>query len=467
VAEEWSETLKNRARSAEGDAQSLGPMLFRILFADDPASVLSARYPLRQRDVVLVRRGQAASSREEGGSLIVEVADRYASSKHARIERSGTSWVASDESSTNGTIVDGTRLAPGERRLLRDGALVEVGHTAFLFRAACFGEGGAEGAPEVESAATQTLNPEWQRELRVVERLAAGRHELLISGESGAGKEALAKFVHERSGRPGALVTVNCGAMAEGLLEDELFGHVRGAFSGAQQDRDGLIRAADAGTLFLDEIGDMSMPMQARFLRVIEDHRVRPLGSEREHPVDLRVIAATHRDLDALVAQGSFRHDLHARLGLVRVTVPPLRERREDLGLLIRSVMRERGGSVRFDPDAARLLLLHSWPYNVRELQRVLSAAAAVASAEGAEAVLLPAHLLPFLKDRRPNSASPERPARQLDERERALRDQLVALLREHGGNLAAVARAMGKGRTQIQRWVSRFGIDPKKVPPA
>jgi transcriptional regulator with GAF, ATPase, and Fis domain len=259
-------------------------------------------------------------------------------------------------------------------------------------------------------------------------------------------------------------VSLNCAALPESLLDDELFGHVRGAFSGAQGDRQGLLRAADQGTLFLDEVGDMPASLQAKLLRVLDDGKVRPIGSEAELQVDVRVVAATHCDLRALVAAGKFRQDLLGRLGLLAVRVPPVRERREDLGLLIRGVLRsvERGlERVRFDLEALRLMLLHPWPLNVRELRRVLLAAVDLAQADGKGAlVIAPQHLPPALREGTRVARPAPSPQPELTPSQVELRDRIGALLRKHAGNVAAVARELGKPRTQVQRLMARFGID-------
>src|SRR4051812_33713187 len=372
-------------------------MLFRLICAEDPGRP-SARYPLLDRTEVIFLRRRAHAFREEGETLQLSIDDPYASTRHAVLKQAGPDgWTVRDEGSTNGTLVDGRRLALGETRLLHDGALIEVGHTFFLFRAAAFGSQ-ADAAVIDAAGDPATLSPEWGGERGRVGRLAAGAHELLLQGESGAGKEVLARFIHESARPGGPFVGINCGALPENLLDDELFGHVKGAFSGAEQARDGLLRAADKGTLLLDEIGDMPLGLQVKLLRVLETRLVRPIGAEREIPVDLHVIAATHRDLDALVAQGKFREDLQARLGLLPVHVPALRERREDLGLLIRSILRGSSGGIAglsFDPDALRKILLHPWPLNIRELQRVLLAAATLARFEtdGAAEVIELHHL--------------------------------------------------------------------------
>ena len=473
-------TLRDEGGGSVADApHELGPLLFRILCADD-LSQPPARYPLSRFVRAAIGRASVSAAREDGATLRIALRDPFASSRHVRLEGSGKSWHLCDEGSTNGTLINGERVPVGEQAPLREGDLLEIGHTFFLFRAS------ARGIPESDlrldsvAADALTLNPEWQLELAKAERLARTSHEILIQGESGVGKELLACFLHEKSGRSGAMVSVNCAALPESLLEDELFGHVRGAFSGAEGDRQGLVRAAHQGTLFLDEIGDMPLGLQVKFLRVLEDHKVRPVGSERELLVDVRVLAATQPDLEEMVAQRKFRHDLFARLGLLPLRVPALRERKEDLGLLIRSLLRATPQGlerVRFTLDSLRLVLRYSWPLNVRELRHALLAAVDLAGAEGeGPAVICPHHLPQAVRELRPSMPSsaalpPKRSVRvtrrlerDLTEPERELRDRLLDRLRRLDGNVAAVAREMGKGRTQVQRWMARFGIGVEVV---
>ncbi|HEY6912821.1 MAG TPA: sigma 54-interacting transcriptional regulator [Myxococcales bacterium] len=466
-------TLEHERHGSGSAPRVLGPLLFRLLSADDVAQP-PARYALRGKAAVEIGRGTDFAARRGADSLRVDVRDPFASSRHARLELREGIWSARDEASRNGTLVNGRRLSPGEQVALGEGDLIEAGHTFFLFRGSARGIAGDDLEPVPGGADPPTLQPEWQLELAKAARLACTSHEVLIEGESGAGKEVLARFVHEKSGRTGPLVSVNCGALPESLFEDELFGHVRGAFSGAQGERPGLIRAADGGTLFLDEIGEMPAGLQVKLLRVLEDHCVRPLGGEKEFPVDVRVIAATHRALEALIAQRAFREDLHARLGLLCLRVPAVRDRREDLGLLARAVLRSGHtplDRIRFDLDALRLVLRYSWPLNVRELRRALLAAVDLAAADGGETTTIFAHHLPqaVRELRPPGHAQPvpdKPPARappadaDLTTAERALRDDIVENLRAADGNVAEVARLMNKGRTQIQRWIARFAID-------
>lgn len=430
-------------------------MLVRLLSADEP-SVPSFRHWLEGVVAVRIFRGPKAVELR-GYSLEVAIDDPYASSNHVLVRLTPEGFTIRDEGSSNGTYVDGQRLLAGEERRVRS-ALIEVGRTFFLLREEM---AGARDSPTVPDAVEPlTFHAGFADELRRAGRLARRSHDLLVVGESGAGKEVAARWLHHLSGRSGPLVAVNCAALPEHLLEDELFGHVKGAFSGAQSDRTGLIRAAHEGTLLLDEIGEMSPPLQAKLLRVLEDRRVRPLGGERELPVDILVIAATHRDLRTMVDHGGFRQDLHARLGLLTVRIPPVRERREDLGLLIRSVLTplpEGVQSLRFELETLRALLLHDWPLNVREMRKLLLAAVDLAIPEGEGAVVIgPQHIPDSMLGsvRRPSTA-PAQPSTEDEE----LRARLSGLLAEHRGNLAAVAREMEKPRIYVQRLMARLGL--------
>jgi len=430
-------------------------MLVRLISADDPLTP-SFRHWLEGVKTARIFRGpERATVREE--TLEVAIDDPYASAKHALIRLAPEGLTLRDEGSSNGTWANGDLLPPGEERRVRT-ALIEVGRTFFLLRDATTGARESPVTPEGNEPLT--LHPGFADVLRRASRLARRSHDLLVVGESGAGKEVVAQWLHRQSERSGPLVAVNCAALPEHLLEDELFGHVKGAFSGAQSDRTGLIRAAHEGTLLLDEVGEMSPALQAKLLRVLEDRRVRPLGGERELPVDVQVIAATHRDLRTMVSEGKFRQDLHARLGLLTVRIPPLRERPEDLGLLIRSVLTPLPAgvqSLRFELEALRDLLLHDWPMNVRELRKLLLAAVDLAIPESDGAVVIGPQHFPggMVGSAEKLSAAPT----PLSAEDEALRARLSALLAQHRGNLAAVARELDRPRISVQRLMARFGL--------
>jgi len=427
----------------------------QLACADDlrPASV---RHWLDEVAEIRIHRSRSAFVRRADGRLTIGLADRYASNQHLLAKATPGGLVVSDEGSTNGTFVEGRRLAPGEERLVESG-LLELGHTFFHLRTDVRGTRDTPTDTDLEDPLT--FQAEFAMGLASAGRLVRRAHDVLITGESGVGKEVVARWLHRISERKGTLVAVNCAAVPEHLLEDELFGHVKGAFSGAVGDRPGLLRAAHHGTLLLDEVGDMPLPLQAKLLRVIEDRQVRPVGSEEEVLVDVQIIAATHRDLRALVDEGRFREDLLARLGLLPLNVPPLRARREDLGLLLRRIVKElpRGlEQVRFELDALRMLLLHPWSLNVRELRRTILAAVDLAGADDDGPVLVGPQHLPASLERPP----PTRAASRLSQADQELRARLVTLLARHHGNVAAVAREMGRARTGVQRLMARLGVE-------
>ena len=275
---------------------------------------------------------------------------------------------------------------------------VTIGRALARSRLASTTRGAPAPAAKASSAGEPTLvghSPAIIEVMKTVARVAPSQASVLIFGETGAGKELVARAIHRYSDRSQRkFVAVNCSALAEGILESELFGHVKGAFTGANVARPGLFREADGGTLFLDEIGDISPALQSRLLRALQEHEIVPVGAETPVSVDARIIAATHRDLPQLVKDGRFREDLYYRLHVVSLTLPPLRSRRQDLPLLIDDLLRRLAerhdrGPVAVDPEAQALLLSYDWPGNVRELYNVLERALVLASQD----VIGPEHL--------------------------------------------------------------------------
>jgi DNA-binding NtrC family response regulator len=299
--------------------------------------------------------------------------------------------------------------------------------------------------------------------MKTLARVAPSQATVLVLGETGTGKELVARTIHRWSERAShRFVTVNCSALAEGLLESELFGHVKGAYTGAANSRPGLFREADKGTLFLDEIGDISPGLQARLLRALQEHEIVPLGTETPVKVDVRVLAATHRDLPELVRQGRFREDLYYRLDVVTLSLPPLRERRQDIPLLVdhflRTLTSRHGrGPVAVDPEALRRLLGYDWPGNIRELQNVLERAVLLAE----QGVIGPEHLATTV---RPSAtALPEAPEtpllRGLEEVER---EHVIRVLAATGGNREESSRILGISRRTLTRMIQRWGLPPR-----
>ncbi len=304
-----------------------------------------------------------------------------------------------------------------------------------------------------------------------VHRVGASEVSVLVIGESGTGKELVARALHQASRRRDrAFVAVNCGAIPEGLIDSELFGHTRGAFTGATSARPGVFVEADGGTLFLDEIGDMPLAVQARLLRTLQEREVRAVGGEGTTAVDVRVIAATNVDLERAVLRGRFRADLYFRLNVVNLRVPPLRERTDDIPDLIASLLRRHAGAARpaIDDDALEALLRYSWPGNVRELENAIRHALAMSPGDTIDLASLPPAIVapPPRSSLAMGSAVMARVDDHLPEAKRRAaaefeRSYLLRILGQAQGSIAGAARAAGIDRTNFRRLLQRHGIDP------
>ena len=287
--------------------------------------------------------------------------------------------------------------------------------------------------------------------------VAASDASVLIRGESGSGKELIAQAIHRaspRASRP--FVAVNCGAIPENLLESELFGHVKGAFTGAVANHPGLFQAANGGTLFLDEIGDMPVALQVKLLRVLQERQVRPVGASVAVPVDVRILSATHRDLDLAIIDGSFRKDLYYRLNVVSLTLPTLGERREDIPLLAHHFLSrlapKYGRKVNgFAPEALKALTTASWPGNVRQLHNVVEQVTALATTP----------LVPLALVQRALRVPSMEVLSYTEARTRFERDYLVGLLKITDGNVADAARLADRNRTEFYRLMQKHGLTP------
>ena len=311
--------------------------------------------------------------------------------------------------------------------------------------------------------AAPARSPAMRAALALADRAAASRASVLLCGETGTGKEVLARAIHARSARAArAFVAVNCAAFPEPLLESELFGHVKGAFTGADRDKKGLFEVAEGGTLFLDEVGEMPLSIQAKLLRVLQERELRPVGGTRARPVDVRLVAATNRQLRAEIAAGRFRADLYYRLAVFPITVPPLRERPEDVLPLCAHFLavhgaREGKDGCTLSRDAASLLLAHGWPGNVRELENEVQRALALAESGDP---LLPEHFSERL-------GSVLEPVEAAGTCEETLRQQLGRIeawlirraLDAQGGRRAATARRLGITREGLYKKMQKYSI--------
>jgi two-component system response regulator GlrR len=302
-----------------------------------------------------------------------------------------------------------------------------------------------------------TRSPEMLRVLSDARLVARNDAPVLLCGESGTGKELLARAIHEASARAeGPFVAINCGAIPEALLESELFGHVKGAFTGAHRDHRGLFQSATGGTLFLDEIGDMPLPLQVKLLRVLQEREVRPVGSTQSVRVDARVISATHRDLRAEAAAGRFREDLFYRLNVVSLALPALAARREDIALLANHFLAMLGARYAksigaFAPEALAMLVAAPWKGNVRELQNVVEKCVALCSA-----AIVPASLVQRALEGAVDGFTSFDEARRDFER-----DYLTKLLRTTGGNVTQAARLAKRNRSDFYSLLGRHQLDP------
>jgi transcriptional regulator with GAF, ATPase, and Fis domain len=391
------------------------------------------------------------------------------SRNHAEVVRERGAWMLRDRKSTNGTFVDGYRVTEAR---LEHGQEVRIGDAIVKFVAADIEgyapyriDGSLTPGATRQGAAAPGLIGGYQmdrvaRQIELIAREAPGGSPLsvLLLGESGTGKEVVAQAIHDKSGRRGDFRAVNCAALPKDLVESELFGYHKGAFSGAVRDKPGLIRTAHKGTLLLDEIGDMPLEAQVKLLRVLQSRELFPLGATQPEAVDVRIVGATHRNLDQLLEEGRFRQDLFARLNEYNLPLPPLRDRKEDIFMLFAEFYRRHGGgALRVTFPFMMALLHYDWPYNVRELESC--AKRCVVLAEGkplAEEMLtedIARAMSGYGQAFAPSEAGKDEPAA-------PTREALVSLLERHQGNVAAVGRDLGKARMQIHRWLKRYAID-------
>jgi two-component system response regulator HydG len=304
-------------------------------------------------------------------------------------------------------------------------------------------------------------NRAWLDVLNVAETVAVSDSTVLLQGESGTGKGIVARYIHELSMRAsGPFVSINCGALPESLLESELFGHVKGSFTGAVKDKSGLFAAAEKGTFFLDEIGETTAATQVKLLRVLQHREVIPVGATEPLPIDTRLVAATNRKLDDEISRGNFRSDLYYRLNVISIEIPPLRERRDDIPVLAESFLTEiakkRGEEVKkLSPEAAVQLQEYSWPGNVRELENAIERAVILASG----GTIQPAALPDKVRERKSEPLMAERvtPNPPLDAIERAY---IMWVLGSEGGNKSRAAEVLGIDPSTLYRKLSRFGLD-------
>ena len=428
------DSTETNAEVVQAD-RSRAPYLFVVLEGQRPVAG-GARLCCEALDEIVIGRGETRGVEIAGRVATLTVPDRRMSTTHARIVRIAGGWELVDADSKNGCRVDdidATRVA------LRDGAWIELGQTVLRFRTQLPHAAGlfVDAETRAPILGIVTLEPSFEDTLAALARLANSALSIAITGATGTGKELVARAIHEASARTGPFVAVNCAALSAGLVESQLFGHKKGAFSGALADHDGLIRSAHGGTLLLDEVADLPPQAQAALLRVLQEREVLPVGETRAVPVDVRFLSATHRDLTSL------RPDLYARLAGHVATLPPIVARREDIGTIVATSLRKHRGAPATITIAAAVHLANApWPHNAREIDHAIEAALALAGDVPLDVTHLPATE---------------------DDDDSTIRARLESLLVAHRGNISQIARDMGKARMQIQRWLKRWDLDPER----
>lgn len=384
-------------------------------------------------------------------SLQIVLADPAVSRRHCEVKSTAAGVHLKDLGSKNGTKVDGVVMESG---LLFHGSTIRVGESEIYFLS---DQEGVPPGPEGPSSFGEAVgnSPAMRKVFALLEKLAATDLSICLIGETGTGKDVLARAIHKRSRRSDkGFVVFDAGAVAATLIESRLFGHNKGAFTGAITDQQGQFEAADGGTLFLDEIGELGLDLQPKLLRALEQRTVVRLGGTKEIPVDVRIVAATNRDLQTEVAEGNFREDLFFRLGVAVVRVPPLRDRREDIPMLCAAMASAMPRSVTLSDAALSVLQAQMWPGNVRELKNVLTLAAAVSEGD----VLEPRDLVQFntKRTREPTLDGFPLAGRTLDSIER---NAIKQTLEDCKGNKTHAAKALGIASSTLYEKLKKYDL--------
>lgn len=363
------------------------------------------------------------------------------SERHARIEKKDHAYLIRDLRSAGGTYVNDARIMEA---YLQDGDIIRVGNHEMIF----LEQQSEEGAFPMKSR-----NEVWNQELQTLSNVAKTEFPVLILGPSGTGKDVISQALHETSHRErGPFVSVNCSALSETLIESELFGHIKGSFTGAINDRKGAFEAARGGTLFLDEIGDLSYSLQAKLLRALENNEIRPVGADRNIKTDVRIIAATHQNLSDKIKEGSFRSDLYFRLNVITISPPALTYRMEDFEELLYSFARKL--KVRFSFGAIARLKKHPWPGNIRELKNLVSRAAALYPREQ----ILETHIEKLLD--RTLLKTEERVVNDIPVIKEIEKQMIIKRLTANRGNQRRTAQDLGMPKSTLHDRLKYYNID-------
>jgi transcriptional regulator with AAA-type ATPase domain len=460
------DTVEDSVRNRRDAGIVAKPYLFVVLEGDRPL-VGGARFSLEGVSEIYVCRGDDRSAviADAAGvrRLTLSLPAPSLSRLHARFTRAPVGWYLEDAGARNGCYLNGERV---ERALVGETDLVELGHVFLTLRTMPQPRGADVGTLETGDlagmpAGLRTLLPPLAARLEDLRRVARSTIGVLLVGETGTGKEVLARAIHETSGRGGPFIPVNCNTLTENLAESQLFGHVKGAFSGAIADAPGFVRAADKGTLLLDEVADLGATAQGALLRVLQEREVVPVGRAHAHKVDVRFIGTSPRPL---AIGDSFRSDLFARLSGFVYEMTPLRDRREDFGLLIAGLLRRagigEGDRPQIAPDLGLGLLTHRWPLNVRELEQLLHRTWLLA--DGGLMSGSPRFVVAGSSEAARGWEAPARP-RALSPEEQEAQQQVADALAAARGNVTEAARALGKGRVQFHRLMKRLGVDARR----
>ncbi|MBI2377548.1 MAG: sigma 54-dependent Fis family transcriptional regulator [Deltaproteobacteria bacterium] len=405
------------------------------------------RYDGQEHELALERPFNIGSDSDND----LELTDEFVSSFHCRISNEGGRWTLVDLASTNGTRVNGLRVGEAE---LPGRATIEVGRVRVEFDGAA-----SRTDDDVEIFGGMIASSsKMRRVFEVVRRWARADAPVLIIGDSGCGKELVARALHDEGPRAASpFLALNCGALAGALIESELFGHVRGAFTGADRDRKGAFESAEEGTLFLDEIGELPLELQPKLLRALEARTIRRVGGAQEVPFSARIVAATHRNLKDLVDEGSFREDLFHRLYVLNVLVPRLHERPEDVLPIARhfaKVLSPANRPMSLTSEAERALTRYRWPGNVRELKNVILRAILLSDGDSVDADALEFSEAAFSRD-----VDAHRHVRSADELDR---QRIVRVLDSCAGNRAEAARQLGLSKSTFHDRLRRLGLPAK-----
>lgn len=397
--------------------------------------------PINQSDQEFYEVGDFLTIGREPNNTI-QIQDPFISNRHLRIEKRARGYLLRDMQSRNGTYINGTGVIEA---YLQNNDKLLVGETLFVF-----------SKLKQQQSPLKSDNEKWNMQLQRLPAIANTDFTVLILGPSGSGKEVISHWIHKNSNRrKEAYVTINCGALSENLIESELFGHVRGAFTGATEDRKGAFEAARGGTLFLDEIGDLPLSLQPKLLRALENCEIRPVGSDKNIKTDVRIVAATHKNLKQKVLKKEFREDLYHRLNICRVTPPPLIQRMEDFEGLLYQFSREQ--KVGFTFRAIESLKNHTWPGNIRELKNLITRAAAYFPGQRIEEEHLPQLLENTIEEEETYLHSAEAELPPLKEIERNL---ILSKLQKHFGNQRKVADELKMPKSTLHDKLKIYQID-------